>query len=70
MSLSLPQINHLLQDEDSEGSREERAFVMWINSLNIGTYITNLTSDMKDGLVVLQVMHQNKHYNILMQSLT
>ena len=28
---------------------------MWINSLNIGTYITNLTSDMKDGLVVLQV---------------
>jgi len=49
-------ITQLLKEEDAEGSREERAFVMWINSLNIGTYVTNLTTDMRDGLVILQVL--------------
>lgn len=53
---SAPQIAQVLQDYDSEGSREERAFVMWINSLGINTFVTNLTTDMRDGLVVLQVL--------------
>lgn len=44
-------------DDDVEGSREERAFRMWVNSLGIdGVYINNLYEDLKDGLALLKVM--------------
>lgn len=45
--------------EDGEGSREERAFRMWINSLGIeGVFIDNLYEDLKDGLVLCKVIHR------------
>jgi len=44
-------------DDDVEGSREERSFRFWINSLNIeDVYIDNLYDDVSDGLVVLKVL--------------
>jgi len=46
-----------MMDDDTGDSREERAFRMWINSLNIeDTYINSLYDDCKDGLVLLKVI--------------
>jgi len=45
-----------LLDDDVEGSREERAFRMWMNSLGTDVYINNLYEEIKDGLVLLKVM--------------
>jgi len=39
----------------SEGTREARAFALWINSLGIEPFVTNLFEDLKDGLVLLRV---------------
>jgi hypothetical protein len=45
-----------IDNDDVEGSRDERAFRFWINSLNIDDlYINNLYDDSKDGLVMLKV---------------
>lgn len=41
---------------DAEGTREERAFCAWINSLRLNTFVTNLHSDMHDGVVLSQVL--------------
>lgn len=46
-------------NDDIEGSRDERAFRFWINSLNIDdVYINNLYEEAKDGLLLLKVMHK------------
>jgi plastin-1 len=45
-----------LPDDDGGDSREERAFRMWINSLGIEKYVNNLFDDVRDGMVILQVM--------------
>lgn len=46
-------------DDDVEGSRDERAFRFWINSLNIDDlYINDLIEDVKTGVVVLKVMEK------------
>jgi plastin-1 len=46
-------------EDDVEGTREERAFRMWINSLEIeNLHITNLYEDVKDGLCFLQVIEK------------
>src|SRR5262249_47669029 len=46
-----------LMEDDFGDSREERAFRMWINSLNIdGVYVNSLYDDCQDGLVLLRVM--------------
>lgn len=46
-----------LIDDDVEGSREERSFRMWVNSLGVdGVYVNNLYEDIKDGLIVLKVL--------------
>lgn len=43
--------------DDVEGSRDERAFRFWINSLNIDDiYINNLYEECRDGLVLLKVI--------------
>lgn len=48
-------------DDDVEGSRDERAFRFWINSLNIDDlYINDLIEDVKTGTVVLKVMDKLK----------
>lgn len=41
-------------DFSSEGSREARAFALWLNSLGIDPYVQNLFEDLRDGLVLLR----------------
>jgi plastin-1 len=44
-------------DDDIEGSREERSYRMWVNSLGIeDVYVNNLYEEARDGLVFLKVM--------------
>lgn len=46
-------------NDDVEGSRDERAFRFWINSLNIDDlYIENLYDGVKDSLTLLKVIHK------------
>jgi len=40
----------------SEGTREARAFALWMNSLGIDPFVHNLFTDLRDGLVILKVM--------------
>jgi len=40
----------------SEGTREARAFCLWINSLGVEPFVTNLFEDLRDGLVLLRVI--------------
>jgi len=40
----------------SEGTREARAFCLWINSLGVEPFVNNLFEDLRDGLVLLRVM--------------
>ena len=50
----------LLQD-DVEGSREERAFRMWMNSLGLpDLYVNNLYEDSKSGVILLKVIDKVK----------
>lgn len=43
--------------DDVEGTREERCFRMWINSLNIeNLYINNLYVEVEDGLTLLKIL--------------
>jgi plastin-1 len=46
-----------LLDDDVGDSREERVFRMWINSLGVeDLYVNNLFEDLRDGVVLLQLM--------------
>jgi len=38
-----------------EGSREARAFALWMNSLGCDPFVNNLFEDLRDGLVLLQI---------------
>lgn len=40
----------------SEGTREARAFALWMNSLGVEPFVNNLFQDLRDGLVLLRVM--------------
>ncbi|KAI9164315.1 fimbrin [Blastocladiella emersonii ATCC 22665] len=40
----------------SEGDRESRAFALWMNSLGVDPFVNNIFQDLRDGLVLLQVM--------------
>ena len=52
------ELSHMIED-DVEGSREERAFRQWINSLGIeDVFVNNLYEDLRDGLVLLKVIHK------------
>ena len=45
--------------DDIEGSREERAFRLWINSLGIeDVFVNNLYEDVRDGNVLCKVIHR------------
>jgi len=56
-----------LMDDDFGDSREERAFRMWINSLNIDdgnggqVYVNSLFDDCKNGLVLLRTIDKVTH---------
>lgn len=48
-----------IDDDDVAGTREERQFRLWINSLEIeDVYINNLFEDVRDGQVLLKVIHK------------
>ena len=44
-------------NDDIEGSRDERAFRYWINSLGIeDVHVTNLYEEATDGMILLKVI--------------
>lgn len=48
-------------DDDAEGSREERAYRMWINSMGIdGVHVNNLYEDCRSGILLLKVIDRIK----------
>lgn len=48
-----------LLDDDAEGTREERCYRMWANSLGIDDlYINNLYEDFKDGIALLKIQEK------------
>ena len=50
-----------LLDDDTEGSKEERTFRLWINSLNIEDInVRNLYDEASDGLLLLKVIDKIK----------
>jgi len=54
-----------LLNDDVEGSREERAFRMWINSLGLpDLYVNNLYEESKSGVLLLKVIEKIKPGNI------
>ncbi len=50
-----------LLNDDVEGTREERAFRMWINSLGLDDiYVNNLYEDVRSGVLLLKVIDRIK----------
>ena len=50
-----------LVDDDIEGTKDERAFRLWINSLNIDdVYVMDLFNEAKDGMLLLKVIDKIK----------
>lgn len=48
-----------IDDDDIAGSREERSFRLWINSMQIpDCFVDNLYEEVRDGLVILRVCHR------------
>jgi len=48
----------LSEEVVTTGTKEERTFQLWVNSLGLeGIYINNFYSDLKDGLVILRLMN-------------
>lgn len=48
-----------LLDDDIQGTREERQFRLWINSLELpDCYVNNLFEDVRDGQILLKVIHK------------
>ena len=46
-------------DDDIEGTREERALRLWINSMQIeNCFVENLFEEIRDGLIILRVCHR------------
>ncbi|KAL9244002.1 hypothetical protein vseg_017825 [Gypsophila vaccaria] len=43
-------------DDDTQTSREERCYRLWINSLGTATYVNNLFEDVRSGWVLLEVL--------------
>ncbi|GAM24408.1 hypothetical protein SAMD00019534_075830 [Acytostelium subglobosum LB1] len=59
-SQSLTFAKELSDLSDVDGTREERAFCMWLNSLNLTPYVNNLQQDLQDGLIILQMFNKIK----------
>lgn len=46
-------------DDDIEGSREERVFRLWINSLNLeGVHVEDLIDEIGDGVLLCKIVHK------------
>jgi len=62
---TLPGLEALTEEEkagldaalfNAQGTREERAFQLWINSLGVDPFVHNLYDDLQNGLVLLSVI--------------
>jgi plastin-1 len=62
---TLPGLEELTEEEkagldaalfNAQGTREERAFQLWINSLGVDPFVNNLYDDLQNGLVLLSVI--------------
>jgi len=62
---TLPGLEALTEEEkagldaalfNAQGTREERAFQLWINSLGVDPFVNNLFGDLRNGLVLLNVI--------------
>jgi len=42
--------------EDIEETREEKAFRNWMNSLGVDPYVNHLYEDLRDGIILLQIL--------------
>ncbi|KAJ5075757.1 fimbrin-1 [Anaeramoeba ignava] len=57
LSISKEQAQKIaFDDRDRAGTREERAFRMWINSMGIEPKVYDLYHDLRDGLIILKVI--------------
>ncbi len=57
-------------DDDIEGTEEERAYRMWINSLNIDdVYCNNLYEDGRDGLMHCRILNRLKEGTVDMKKI-
>jgi len=45
-----------MNEDDEDSGREERSFRMWINSLGLDTQVSDTVSEMRSGVLILQVM--------------
>ncbi|XP_010532991.1 PREDICTED: fimbrin-5-like [Tarenaya hassleriana] len=45
-----------MMTDDTQTSREERCFRLWINSLGIASYVNNVFEDVRNGWVLLEVL--------------
>ncbi|XP_056171479.1 fimbrin-5-like [Syzygium oleosum] len=45
-----------MMTDDTQTSREERCFRLWINSLGTATYVNNVFEDLRNGWVLLEVL--------------
>jgi len=52
----LKEEERVILDFPESGSREARAFQLWMNSLGIDPYVHDLFNDLKDGLALLRVI--------------
>jgi len=50
------QVAELPKMEEIEETREERAFRNWMNSLGVDPYVNNLYEDLRDGVILLQLL--------------
>jgi plastin-1 len=51
-----PGLEPVEEIEIEEETREEKAFRNWINSLGVDPYVNHLYEDLRDGLILLQVL--------------
>jgi plastin-1 len=45
---------------NSQGDREARAFALWLNSLGVDPFVSNLYNDLRNGIVLLQAFDKVK----------
>jgi len=43
-----------------EETREEKAFRMWMNSLGVDPFVNNIYEDLRDGIILLQILDKIK----------
>ena len=60
-----------MEVEIIEETREEKTFRNWMNSLGVNPFVNNLYSDLRDGIVLLQVcvvLHGNMYVHMYIRT--